>query len=45
MVVAAPKRKRPKRKLTGTIAIVDTGGNLVYFQRPPTVPATAEAFA
>jgi glc operon protein GlcG len=44
-VVAAAEAEAAKRKLTATIAIVDTGGNLVYFQKATNGTGTAEAFA
>ena len=44
-VVAAANAEAAKRKLPATIAIVDTSGALVYFQRATNAPGTAEAFA
>ena len=44
-VVAAGNAEAAKRKLPATIAIVDTSGALVYFQRGTNAPGTAEAFA
>ena len=44
-VVAAANAEAAKRKLTATIAIVDTGGALVYFQKATNSAAAAETFA
>ena len=44
-VVNAANAEAAKRKLPATIAIVDTSGALVYFQRATNAPGTAEAFA
>jgi uncharacterized protein GlcG (DUF336 family) len=44
-VVAASNAEAAKRKLPATIAIVDTAGALVYYQRGANAPGTAEAFA
>ena len=44
-VVSAANAEATKRKLTGTIAIVDTGGALVYFQKATNAAGVAETFA
>ena len=44
-VAAAGNAEAAKRKLPATIAIVDTSGALVYFQRATNAPGTAEPFA
>ena len=44
-VAGASIAEAGKRKLPATIAIVDTSGALVYFQRATNAPGTAEAFA
>lgn len=44
-VAAAANAEAAKRKLPATIAIVDTSGALVYYQRATNAPGTAEAFA
>jgi len=44
-VVAAANAEAAKRKHPATIAIVDTSGALVYYQRATDAPGTAEAFA
>ena len=44
-VVNAANAEAAKRKLPATIAIVDTAGAMVYFQRATNAPGTAEAFA
>jgi glc operon protein GlcG len=44
-VVAAAEAEATKRKLQATIAILDTGGNLIYFQRATNGAGNAEAFA
>ena len=44
-VVNAANAEAAKRKLPATIAIVDTSGALVYYQRATNAPGTAEAFA
>jgi len=44
-VAAAGNAEAAKRKLPATIAIVDTSGALVYYQRATNAPGTAEAFA
>jgi uncharacterized protein GlcG (DUF336 family) len=44
-VVAAANAEAAKRKLPATIAIVDTSGALIYYQRATNAPGTAEAFA
>src|SRR4051794_10060747 len=44
-VVDAGNAEAAKRKLPATIAIVDTAGNLVYYQKATGAPGTAEAFA
>lgn len=44
-VVAAANAEAAKRKLSATIAIVDTSGALVYYQRGANAPGTAEYFA
>ena len=44
-VVGAANAEAAKRKLPATIAIVDTSGALVYYQRATNAPGTAEAFA
>ncbi len=45
VVAEAAKAEAAKRKLPATIAIVDTSGALVYYQRGTNAPGTAEAFA
>ena len=44
-VANAANAEAAKRKLPATIAIVDTSGALVYYQRGTNAPGTAEAFA
>jgi uncharacterized protein GlcG (DUF336 family) len=44
-VAAAANAEAAKRKLPATIAIVDTSGALVYYQRATDAPGTAEGFA
>ena len=44
-VANAANAEAAKRKLPATIAIVDTSGALVYYQRATNAPGTAEAFA
>ena len=44
-VANAANAEAAKRKLPATIAIVDTSGALVYYQRGANAPGTAEAFA
>jgi uncharacterized protein GlcG (DUF336 family) len=44
-VVAAANAEAAKRKHPATLAIVDTSGALVYYQRATNAPGTAEAFA
>lgn len=44
-VVAAANAEAATRKLPATIAIVDTSGSLVYYQRVTNAPGTAEYFA
>jgi len=44
-VAAASNAEAAKRKLPATIAIVDTSGALVYYQRATNAPGTAEPFA
>ena len=44
-VVNAANAEAAKRKLPATIAIVDTSGALIYYQRATNAPGTAEAFA
>ena len=44
-VAAAANAEAAKRKLPATIAIVDTSGALIYYQRATNAPGTAEAFA
>ena len=44
-VVNAANAEAARRKLPATIAVVDTSGALVYFQRATNAPGTAEAFA
>jgi uncharacterized protein GlcG (DUF336 family) len=44
-VAAASNAEAARRKLPATIAIVDTAGALVYYQRGANAPGTAEAFA
>lgn len=44
-VVNAANAEAARRKLPATIAIVDTSGALVYYQRATNAPGTAEAFA
>jgi len=44
-VAAASNAEAAKRKLGATIAIVDTSGALVYYQRGAGAAGTAEAFA
>ena len=44
-VVNAANAEAAKRKLPATIAIVDTSGALVYYQRATNAPGTAKAFA
>jgi uncharacterized protein GlcG (DUF336 family) len=44
-VANAANAEAAKRKLPATIAIVDTAGALVYYQRATNAPGTAEAFA
>lgn len=44
-VAAAANAEAAKRKLPATIAVVDTAGALVYYQRATNAPGTAEAFA
>jgi len=45
VVAEGAKAEAAKRKLPATIAIVDTSGALVYFQRGTGAPGTAEQFA
>jgi uncharacterized protein GlcG (DUF336 family) len=44
-VAGAANAEAARRKLPATIAIVDTSGALVYYQRGTDAPGTAEAFA
>jgi uncharacterized protein GlcG (DUF336 family) len=44
-VVNAANAEAARRKLPATIAVVDTSGALVYYQRATNAPGTAEAFA
>lgn len=44
-VANAANAEAAKRKLPATIAIVDTSGALVYYQRATNAPGTAEVFA
>lgn len=44
-VAAAANAEAARRKLPATIAIVDTSGALVYYQRATNAPGTAEYFA
>lgn len=44
-VANAANAEAAKRKLPATIAIVDTSGALVYYQRATNAPGTADAFA
>jgi uncharacterized protein GlcG (DUF336 family) len=44
-VAAAAKAEADKRKLPMTLAIVDTAGQLIYFERATDAVGTAEAFA
>ncbi len=45
VVAAGANAEAAKRKLPATIAVVDTAGALVYYQRATNAPGTAEAFA
>jgi len=44
-VAAAANAEAARRKHPATLAIVDTSGALVYYQRATDAPGTAEAFA
>ncbi len=44
-VAAAGEAEAARRKLPMTLAIVDTAGNLVYFQKATNATGTAETFA
>jgi uncharacterized protein GlcG (DUF336 family) len=44
-VVNAANAEAAKRKLPATIAVVDTSGALVYYERATNAPGTAEGFA
>jgi glc operon protein GlcG len=44
-VAAGANAEAARRKMPATIAIVDTSGAMVYFQRGANAPGTAEAFA
>lgn len=44
-VATAANAEAARRKQPATIAIVDTSGALVYYQRATNAPGTAEAFA
>jgi glc operon protein GlcG len=44
-VVAAGEAEAAKRGLPITIAVVDTAGGLVFFEKSTNTPGTAEAFA
>ena len=44
-VANAANAEAAKRKLPATIAIVDTSGAMVYYQRATNAPGTADAFA